>query len=95
MLTDLYLLPLLSGQSVDMPKGLLKLAPKFAPPYVLPVLLAGVEASMECKSKGRYTLYVAFGNLKLPAGGLSVDGIACHKDVDLGAGQSISWHHEI
>ena len=32
MLTDLYLLPLLSGQVVDLPSGKLALAPKYPAP---------------------------------------------------------------
>ena len=33
MLTDLYLLPLLSGQETDLPNGKLALAPKYPAPY--------------------------------------------------------------
>eukprot|EP01043_Picozoa_sp_COSAG02_P052356 COSAG02_NODE_5625_length_4175_cov_1.715898_2_plen_186_part_00 len=92
MLTDLYLLPLLSGQVPDLPHGKLALGPKYPAPYgPMPVLLAGLEASIASKVKGKYTLKVAFGSLKLPAGGLSADGIVCEKAVDLHAGEEISW----
>ena len=36
------------------------------------------------------TLDIAFGSLKLPAGGLSVGGVTYEKSVDLAAGGSIS-----
>ena len=92
MLTDLYLLPLLSGQAFNLPAGTLSLRPRFPPPYVLPVLLAGVEASLESRAKGSYTLRVAFGRLRLPRrGGLMVDGAACPLEIDLGEGESVSW----
>ena len=55
------------------------------------VLLAGVEATLTSKTAGRYELAVAFGSLKLPAGGLSADGVACEVAVDLVASQSVSW----
>ena len=51
----------------------------------------GAEASIASKEHGKYTLAVAFGSLKLPAGGLSVDGVVCEKAVDLSAGQSLSF----
>ena len=91
MLTDLYLFPFLSGQVPDLPSGKLALKPKYPPPYVMPVLIAGAEASIASKEHGKYTLAVAFGCLKLPAGGLSVDGVVCEKAVDLSAGQSLSF----
>lgn len=92
MLTDLYLLPFLSGQVPDLPAGTLALAPKYPAPYgPMPVLIAGVEASIASEAKGKYTLHVAFGSLKLPQGGLSADGVVCQKAVDLHAGESLSW----
>ena len=91
MLTDLYLLPLLSGQKADLSHGRLSLSPYFAAPYVLPVLLAGVEGSIASDAKGQFTLNIAFGTLKLPAGGLSVDGVAYTKAVDMKGGDVISW----
>ena len=91
MLTDMYLYPLLSGQVVDMAAGTLQLTPKFPPPYVLPVLISGVEASLARAVKGGpYTLKVAFGELELKAGGLVVDGVPCAKPVKLGEGESIT-----
>ena len=91
MLTDLYLIPLLSGQVVDMPNGKLSLAPKYPAPYVLPVLISGCEGSSTATTDGKYTLAVAFGSLKLPKGGLSVSGVACPQAVDLHAGGTVSW----
>eukprot|EP01051_Picozoa_sp_SAG22_P001828 SAG22_NODE_75_length_22256_cov_45.062960_15_plen_173_part_00 len=91
MLTDLYLYPLISGQNVDMPAGRLSFVPRYPAPYVLPVLLAGVEGSIRSEKKGTYTLELAFGALKLPSGGLSVDGVVCTKAVDLIGGKSITW----
>ena len=95
MLTDLYLLPLLSGQTVDLPNGRLELKPRFAPPYVLPVMLAGAEASLEARPAGgrgtNYTLAVAFGTLRLPSGGLVVNGRAVDQAVELAGGQAMSW----
>ena len=48
MLTDLYLLPLLSGLRIDKAHPpahqRLELAPQFAPPFTLPVLFAGRTA---------------------------------------------------
>lgn len=95
MLTDLHLLPLLTGQDVDLPNGRLSLAPRFKPPYVLPVLLAGCEGSLEARTQPngttRYTLNVAFGSLKLPKGGLVVHGRAVPQVVQLIEGEAISW----
>ena len=92
MLTDLFLLPLLSGQVVDMAEGKLSLAPMFPAPYKMPLLISNCEGSIsQAKAKGAYTLEIAFGSLKLPAGGLSVSGVAYEKAVDLEAGGSISW----
>ena len=58
MLTDLSLLPLLSGQSVDLLHGRLSLAPMYPPPYVLPVLVAGMEGSLTSLERGSYELKV-------------------------------------
>jgi hypothetical protein len=92
MLTDLYLLPLLSGLNVDLPHGRLSLTPKFAPPYVLPVLIAGMEGSLTSHARGSYRLDVAFGRLRLPASpGLVVDGASYGAALDLHKGQSVEW----
>ena len=71
--------------------GKLDLNPKFNAPYVLPVLLSGVEGSIASSKKGSYTLTVAFGKLILPAGGLSVDGVSYSKAINMTGGDSISW----
>lgn len=92
MMTDLYLLPLLSGQTVDLPAGKLTFVPRFPPPYTLPVLIAGVEGTLtRAVAGGAYTLEVAFGSLSLPKGGLIADDTACMQAVSLSAGESISW----
>ena len=92
MLTDLYLLPLLSGLDADLPSGRLSLAPKYPPPYTMPVLLAGMEGSLTSLEAGSYELKVAFGRLQLPASpGLIVDGVPLGKAVSLTNGQSIAW----
>ena len=91
MLTDLFLLPLLSGQVVDLPNGQLILQPPVNPPYVLPVLLAGAEGSLECRRPGRFTLRVAFGRLQLPPFGLRVNGSSYARAIRLEEGQHISW----
>jgi hypothetical protein len=92
MLTDLFLLPLLSGQVIDMAEGKLSLAPMFPAPYKMPLLISNCEGSIsQATAQGAYTLEIAFGSLKLPAGGLSVSGVAYEKAVDLEAGGSITW----
>lgn len=46
MLTDLYLIPLLSGQNVDLSKGMLALNPMYEPPYILPVMISMMEGQL-------------------------------------------------
>ena len=41
-----YLIPLLSGQNVNMVTGVLSLKPHYPPPYVLPVLIMNCEAAL-------------------------------------------------
>jgi hypothetical protein len=91
MLTAQYLLPLLSGQQAALHLGRLSFRPIFAPPYALPVLLLGTEGALEADAAGGLTLRVAFGAISLPAGGLSVDGVAYAGAVDLGPGDAVSW----
>ena len=91
MMTDLHLYSLLAGQTTQLAAGVLALAPRFPPPYVLPVLAAGMEGALTSRAKGSYSLEVSFGRLELPAGGLSVDGIACPGPVRLGPGESVAW----
>ena len=99
-LTMQYLLPLLSGQDVDLSRGRLILNPRFSPPFTLPVLIAGCQASLRVEPavttentlKGSTaTLAVAFGSLELPAGGLQVMGSAYPSAVALKEGQSVQW----
>jgi hypothetical protein len=102
MLTDLYLLPLLSGQNVDMSKGKLSLAPKFQAPYTVPVLISMCEAQLSAipssttagktaPSGEKYTLLVGFGSLTLPVNGLTVSDCTYPHPVQLAAGQSVTW----
>ncbi len=63
----------------------------FAPPYVLPVLLLGTEGTLTGAADGSFTLAIAFGQLTLRPGGLSVDGVAYPGPVSLGPGQSVQW----
>jgi non-lysosomal glucosylceramidase len=81
-----------SGQQVNLAAGTLSFAPIVSCPYSLPVLLAGSMGTLSCSAdKASYTLSMAFGELTLPAAGLSVSGKTCQKPVSLSAGQSISW----
>merc|ERR1712125_108538 len=96
MLTDLYLLPLLSGQSVDLTRGALSLNPRFKPPYVVPVLLMMCEGSLTAHTPPHddgfvYTFEVAFGSLTLAPNGLSVGTCVYPEHVNLSAGQSLTW----
>jgi hypothetical protein len=80
------------GQVVDMAEGKLSLSPMFPPPYTMPLLISNCEGSVsQAQANGKITLDIAFGSLKLPAGGLSVGGVTYEKSVDLAAGGSISW----
>jgi hypothetical protein len=91
MLTDLFLLPLISGQVVDMPHGKLSFTPMYSPPFTLPMLISNCEGTITATTAGNYTLAVNFGSLKLPAEGLAVNGVRYKKAVQLTEGQSISW----
>eukprot|EP00656_Telonema_subtile_P019767 TRINITY_DN20977_c0_g1_i1.p1 TRINITY_DN20977_c0_g1~~TRINITY_DN20977_c0_g1_i1.p1 ORF type:complete len:1000 (+),score=124.94 TRINITY_DN20977_c0_g1_i1:180-3179(+) len=93
MLTDLFLIPLLSGQSVDMTQGKLQLDPRWkATPYVVPVMIMGCHAALTSQSQNHFELKVGFGSLKLPAGGLSVGACVYSGAVALDAGQSVQWN---
>ena len=79
-------------QVVDMADGKLSLAPMFPAPYTMPLLISNCEGSIsQAQPNGKITLDIAFGSLKLPAGGLSVGGVVYEKAVDLEPGESISW----
>ena len=90
-----YLLPGLSGQQADMAAGKLSFNPASVPagsPFSFPWFLASTVGTVAVDAGGLCTFTVAFGSLKLPAGGLSVNGQAYASAVDLTAGQSISWN---
>eukprot|EP00658_Telonema_sp_P-2_P029627 TRINITY_DN22504_c0_g1_i7.p1 TRINITY_DN22504_c0_g1~~TRINITY_DN22504_c0_g1_i7.p1 ORF type:complete len:248 (-),score=52.68 TRINITY_DN22504_c0_g1_i7:385-1128(-) len=93
MLTDLFLIPLLSGQRLDMTHGKLDLNPRWSAtaPWVVPVMLMGCEAWLSSDPNGRFEIGVAFGKLSLPARGLSVSGCVYESIVLLPAGESVSW----
>jgi non-lysosomal glucosylceramidase len=91
MLPDYYLIYALSGQQLDIPHGTLSFAPLYSCPFALPFASAGREGSISCDAAGTYTLALAYGELSLPAGGLSVSGKAYSGAVDLQGGQSVSW----
>ena len=80
-----------AGQQAALHLGRLSFRPLFAPPYALPVLLLGTEGALEADAAGGLTLRVAFGAISLPAGGLSVDGVAYAGAIDLGPGDAVSW----
>ena len=86
-----WLLPSLSGQVLDLPRGALAFDPKLPCPFQLPVLAAALAGSLQCDAAGRFTLSLAFGSLQLPAGGLSASGRAYASAVSLGPGDAVSW----
>jgi hypothetical protein len=90
VMTDYYLLPALSGQHTDLPRGLLTFAPLYTCPFEVSVLLARVTGTLRC-ANSKYTLTVHFGELTLPAGGLAVNGRAYGSAVHLTAGQAVTW----
>jgi non-lysosomal glucosylceramidase len=91
MLTDYYLMYALSGQLTNIPNGTLSFAPLYSAPYTVPWALMGKEGTLTVSASGTRTFALAFGTLALPAGGLSVSGVAYPGAVDLGPGQSVSW----
>jgi hypothetical protein len=91
-LTSYWLLPALSGQHTDLPRGVLSFDQAALPcPYSLPALAAGFAGRITCDAAGGYTLSVAFGDLLLPPGGLSAGGRAFAGAVNLGPGDEVSW----
>ena len=90
-LTHFFLHLALSGQQASLPKGTLSFAPRYAAPFSLPLLLAGTTGRVSADAAGTYTVSIAFGELSLPAGGLSVNGRAFAGAVNLQRGQSVSW----
>ena len=90
-LTSLFLLGALSGQQTDLGSGRLAFAPLFACPFEVPLLLAGRTGTVACDAGGTFTVALAFGELQLPAGGLSVNGEVYAGAVVLAAGESVSW----
>jgi len=90
VMTDYYLLTVLSGQQTDIPNGLLTFTPAYPCPFYLPVLLAEFTGTLECVG-GRYTVSSVFGTLSLPKGGLKVNGAAYPEAVNLISGSSVSW----
>jgi hypothetical protein len=91
MLTDYYLLYTLSGQKIDISSGTLSFAPLYPCPFSLPFLALGREGTISCVNTNTYTLALAFGDLQLPSGGLSISGKVYPNAVSLSGGQSVSW----
>ena len=92
MLTDYYLPYTLSGQQTDIPAGTLSFAPLFVCPFVLPWGMLGREGTVSCEgAPGKFMLLLAFGQLTLPPGGLSVNGHPYASALDLVGGQSVTW----
>ena len=91
-LTSYFLLSALSGQQTDLGSGRLSFDPLYACPFEEPLLLAGRTGTVSCdEAGGRFTVALAFGELELPAGGLSVNGRAFPGAVSLAAGESVRW----
>eukprot|EP00048_Salpingoeca_helianthica_P016203 m.230998 g.230998 ORF g.230998 m.230998 type:complete len:1044 (-) comp18208_c0_seq1:66-3197(-) len=91
VMTDYYLLPLLAGQQVDMPRGKLTFTPAYACPFNVPLLLVNTTGLVSCDIQNTYTLEVRFGSLTLPAGGLSVQGKVYPAPLHLGPGEKVTW----
>ena len=91
MLTDYYLLPVLSGQQTNLQKGSLEFDPVYDCPFNLPLLLANTTGLLSCTASGSFTVEIAFGHLSLPAGGLVVNGRAYPYAVNLQQGGKVSW----
>ena len=97
LLPNLYLVYAVSGQVADIPQGSLSFAPLVpaGAPFSVPLLLPGTTGTVSCAVLGQgrynYTVALAFGGLRLPGGGLSVNGAAYLAAVDLGPGGSVSW----
>jgi hypothetical protein len=80
----------ISGQVANIPAGTLSFKSAYAPPYTVPLLLAGTTGAVT-RVGGNITVSLAFGALALPAGGLVVDDAPCPHAVDLRKGGSVSW----
>jgi len=91
MLTDYYLIYALSNQLLDVPAGTLSFAPVYPCPMSVPFAALGREGALSCDAAGTFTLALAFGDLALPAGGLSANGKVYAGAVSLAGGQSVSW----
>lgn len=91
LLVNFWLLPILAGQSTDLPSGALTFAPLLPCPMQLPLLLAGTTGTIACDATNTWTLTVAFGALALPPGGLAANGRVYARAVDLNAGDSVTW----
>ena len=91
MLTDYYLIYALSNQLLDVPAGTLSFGPVYPCPMSVPFAALGREGALSCDAAGTFTLALAFGDLALPAGGLSANGKVYAGAVSLAGGQSVSW----
>jgi len=90
VMPDYFMLPLFSGQQTNFPRGTLSFSPVYPCPFNLPLLIANCTGIVSCTNNA-YTVFISFGSLSLPAGGLSVNGRAYPKAVSLEAGGSVTW----
>ena len=90
-LTAYWLLPALSGQVIDLPKGTLTFNLAVPCPARLPAVTAGLEGTISCDIREQFTFELVFGTLQLPLGGLSANGKVYTGSVNLGPGDSVSW----
>jgi len=90
VMTDYYLLTVLSGQQTNIPGGSLKFNPVYDCPFNVPLLIVNTTGVVSC-SNGMYKVSISYGKLSLPANGLSVNGKPYPQVVSLVAGQSVTW----
>ena len=90
VMTDYYLITVLSGQLTNIPQGSLTFSPVYPCPFNLPLLLANTTGIVSC-ANNTYSVFLAFGSLSLPANGLIVNKRPYPFVVSLQGGQSISW----
>ena len=90
-LTHFYLHYALSGQQQNIPEGILTFAPVFPAPFTLPFFLAGSSGTVAQDAAGKFTLFLAFGTLNLPAHGLSVNGVPYTQPVSMKRGDTVTW----
>eukprot|EP00698_Gefionella_okellyi_P024626 TRINITY_DN8763_c0_g1_i1.p1 TRINITY_DN8763_c0_g1~~TRINITY_DN8763_c0_g1_i1.p1 ORF type:complete len:1014 (+),score=226.22 TRINITY_DN8763_c0_g1_i1:103-3144(+) len=91
LLTHYYLAYALSGQQSSIAHGELKFSPVYHAPYRVPLLLPGTTGTVSRETDGTIRVELAFGSLRLPAGGLIVDDNAYPYQVNLLGGEAVTW----